>query len=330
MARPTDEYQLRKSGLDGVGYQFKFAHLFYVVDLFLLFGLFTWGGQSYFETKGRPEIALTQQERTAVVEEAKRLAVQADSVVAASRLMLEQARQDSVAAALELDRKRAAIEVGYQEIQEEQAKTVAIGSGLYELRQSAETNVIAAENYDAELKARESEIVRTDSAAVAAEKKLQMAKLELGKTSEELQVAHSTVAYEPHSRFPTRSGVMLRNEMRSDANVTGVEVQHVMWERNGTDVGLSLGFGLGSGDVESTKNLGVLFTRPLVHRKWGLDVGAGYSVLTSETGNDDSTPYVSGGLRYSPFYKERFHVGLGARADEDGVQPFIGLALGRR
>ncbi|MFN8547922.1 MAG: hypothetical protein U0527_08160 [Candidatus Eisenbacteria bacterium] len=324
------EYQLRKNGLDGVGYRFKWTHIFYAVDLALIFGLFSWGGQWYFETKGVPAIQATEVERTRQQAEAKRLAAEADSVVAASRVLLVRAREDSIAAYAELQQRNQAIETGYAEIQAEQAKTVEIARPLYDLRQSAESNVSQAANYDQELTARESEIVRTDSTALAAEQKLEQAKQSLSASTNELETAHRTVTYEPHSRFPTSSGVMVRSEARDGAAMTGVELQHMMWQRSGTDVGLSFGLGLGSGSTESMKQLGLVFARPLVHRRLGLDFGAGYSLLTNDTGKDESSPYASASLRYAPFYKERFHLGLGARADQDGVQPFVGVALGRR
>ena len=324
------EYQLRRNGLHGVGYRFKWTHLFFLLDLVLLFGLFSWGGQWYFETRGVPAIAATDEQRMEAQKEMRRLAVEADSVVAANRVLLAAAKQDSIVAVQELERKRLAIEAGYAQIQAEQAKTVEIARPLYDLRQSAESNVSSAKGYDEQLVAREAEIIRTDSTAALAEKKLEEAKAELTQTTGQLASAHETVTYEPHSVFPTHSGVMVRSEARDGSAVTGVELQHMMWERNGSDVGLSLGFGLGSGSTESTKQLGLIFTRPLVHRRLGVDFGAGYSLLTDDQGNGDSSPYASASLRYAPFYKERFHFGLGARADADGVQPFVGIALGRR
>jgi hypothetical protein len=324
------EYQLRRNGLQGVGYRFKWIHLFVIVDVLVLIGIFAFAGRWYLNRQGAAALEEKEHERQTAEMRAQRLAAQADSAVAATRMALEAARQDSVSRAEELDRKRAAIEVGYEQVQAEQTKTSQLGSGLFDLRQQAQSAVQQVDNYESELAARQAEIARADSAAARTAQHLEVAQTQLAQSKVELKSAHQAVAYEPRSVLPSRSGVAFRQEVRDGGDLTNVELQHVLWDRRGTDVGISLGFGLGSGDVESAKQLGVLVSRPLIHRRLGLDLGAGYSVLTDDVGHDNSSPYAAASLRYSPFYQERFHFGLGARADQDGVAPFVGISLGRR
>jgi hypothetical protein len=130
--------------------------------------------------------------------------------------------------------------------------------------------------------------------------------------------------------FPDKSGLLVRRDVSESQDLTNVELQHNVWRPGALDVGVSLGFGLGSGDFTSSKQLGLVVTRPLLHRRLGLDFGAGYSVLTNHAGSDAGGGYASASLRLSPFYKERFHFGLGARADKENVLPFISVGVGRR
>jgi hypothetical protein len=123
---------------------------------------------------------------------------------------------------------------------------------------------------------------------------------------------------------------MLRRDVGDKIDLTNILLEHVLWNVGATDVGLSLGFGLGDAESSSNKEVALLLTRSLVHRRLGFDLAAGFAQITRSGGTDDNDAYASAGLRIAPFYRERLHLGLGARANNDEVVPFLGFSIGRR
>jgi hypothetical protein len=123
--------------------------------------------------------------------------------------------------------------------------------------------------------------------------------------------------------------MLLSHEFGEDVDRTIVELQHKLANAGKLDLGLAAGVGFAAGGG-STKQLGVMLTRLLVHRRVSFDASAGYSVFTDDRGGDDSGAYGALGFRFSPFYREHFHLGLGARATRDEVMPYIGIGVGRR
>lgn len=305
-------------------------HLLILVDLALLVGLFMSAGKWYLDTKGSELRAQQDAEKQVLEQGIAKAAAEAEAAVASKLVSLSAARADSLALVGELVAKREQLEIEIAQHAEGTDRTFRLSDSIYDLKVQAENAVRAASEYDRELASRDEEILDKSSKAQAAETKLVTAQTDLRTTTGALESAHREVAYEPRSILPETAGVMLRHEVRSGGDLTGLEFQQLVFNRPNVDLGFSLGVGLGSGDVESSKQAGLLLSRSLVHRRLGLDFGAGYSLLTNSSGDANNGAYATASLRFSPMYRERFHFGLGARADQEGVQPFVGVALGRR
>jgi hypothetical protein len=215
--------------------------------------------------------------------------------------------------------------------------TVALEQGIYRLsdvvldmRTQADLATREARQKEADVASRTREV---DSLRVLENKRRQEmveAQQAQEQATQRLLAAQRQQEYDPKGMLPERTGLMVRRDVSSQNDLTNLVLQQVLWNPGNLDVGLSLGFGLGSRDATSQKELGLLMTRSLIHRRLGLDLGAGYSVLTEEGGSDENSPYASANLRLAPFYKERLHLGLGARANREEVVPFLGVTLGRR
>jgi hypothetical protein len=305
-------------------------HLFYLVDLAVIAGLFLLGAYIFRTTAGEKKLAEGAHLREVAKAAGSRLLEQADSVVVASKARSRQAEADSAASNQELLRRRAALEAAYQDrIKLSQAINPATDQ-VFDLRDRSTRETAKVDDYRKELAGRRSDIESLTAEALEAARKLDETRKKHREAEEQLALSRRDRTYEPIGMFPDKSGLLVRRDVSESQDLTNVEVQHNVWRPGAVDVGVSLGFGLGSGDFTSAKQLGLVVTRPLLHRRLGLDFGAGYSVLTNHAGTDAGGGYASASLRLSPFYKERFHFGLGARADKENVLPFISVGVGRR
>jgi hypothetical protein len=305
-------------------------HLLYLVDLAVIAGLFLLGAHIFRTTAGEKKLAEGEQLRELAKQSGSRLLEQADSVVAATKVRLSRTVVDSTASVEELLRRRAALEAAYQDRTKLNQQLNPVTDQVFDLRERSTRETAKVAGYRKELAGRRSDIVDLTAQARDAARKLEESQRKNREAQEQLAMARRDRTYEPVGMFPDKSGLLLRRDVSADQELTNVELQHNVWRPGALDVGVSLGFGLGSGDFSSSKQLGLVLSRALMHRRVGLDLGAGYSVLTNQVGTDESGAYASASLRYSPFYKERVHFGLGARADRESVLPFVSVGVGRR
>ena len=305
-------------------------HLLYLIDLAVIVALFLLGAYIFRTTAGEKKLAEGAQLRELAKQSGSRLLEQADSVVAATRVRLNQSVADSTSSAVELIRRRAALEIAYQERTKLNQRLYPVTDQVFDLRDRSSKEAAKVVGYRNDLTGRRSDIVDLTAQAQAAASKLEESRRRDREARDQLASARRDRTYEPVGMFPDKSGLLVRRDMSDNDDLTNVELQHNVWRPGRLDVGVSLGFGLGGGDLSSSKQLGLVVTRPLLHRRLGLDFGAGYSVLTNQVGDDERGAYASASLRLSPFYKERFHFGLGARADRENVLPFVSVGVGRR
>lgn len=305
-------------------------HALILIDLAVIAAIFYAAGSMYMKMKGVEKIEKKKQERVIAQQDAARLIEQADSVVAATEVRLEEATADSVTALEDLNRMRADLEAEIQ-------NTVTLEQGIYRLsdvvldmRGKAEQAVREASQKDADVRARQAEVDSLRSMERSRFQEKTATEQAHERATQNLLQAQQQIAYDPKGVLPERTGLMVRQDVSEENELTNLVLQHVLWNPGNLDVGLSLGFGLGSKEASSGKEVGLLLTRSLIHRRLGLDFGAGYSVLTQENGDDENSPYASANLRISPFYQEHLHLGLGARANREEVVPFLGVTLGRR
>lgn len=305
-------------------------HLLYLIDLAVLAGLFLLGAQIFRTTAGEKKLAEGARLREAAKASGSRLLEQADSVVVAAKSRQSAALADSAASSDDLLRRWAAFNAAIQEKNRVGQALNPMTDQVFDLRDRSTQETARVAEYRKELMGRRSDIVDLTAEAQDAARKLEESQKKHREAQEQLAMARRDRTFEPVGMFPDKSGLLLRRDVSADQELTNVELQHNVWKPGALDVGVSLGFGLGSGNLSSSKQLGLVLTRPLLHRRLGLDFGAGYSVLTSQAGADESGAYASASLRLSPFYKERFHFGLGARADRENVLPFVSVGVGRR
>lgn len=305
-------------------------HALLLVDLVVMAAIFYATGSVYMKMKGTEKIEKKRQERVLAQKEAGRLIEQADSVVSATEVRLREVSEDSTSSLAEFTRLRSELDAQIQSTMELEKGIYRLSDIVLDMRSQADQATRDARLKDADVASRQQEV---DSLR-ATEAKRRAERLETQQAQERatqrLLAARQQQAFDPKGTLPERTGLMVRRDVSSDNDITNLVLQQVLWNPGELDVGLSLGFGLGSREATSQKEVGLLMTRNLIHRRLGLDLGAGYSVLTEEGGSDENSPYASANLRLSPFYKERLHLGLGARANRDEVIPFLGVTLGRR
>jgi hypothetical protein len=305
-------------------------HAFLLVDLVVMAAIFYATGNVYMKMKGVDKIEKKRQERVLAQQEGARLIEQADSVVTATGVRLQEVTEDSTASLQELSRMRAEYEAQVQDAAALEQGIYRLSDVVLDMRSQADLATRDARQKEADVAGRQKEV---DSLrATESQRRQEMTETQRAQetATQRLLAAQQKQAYDPKGMLPERTGLMVRRDVSSDNDLTNLLLQQTLWNPGELDVGLSLGFGLGSRDATSQKEVGLLMTRNLIHRRLGLDVGAGYSVLTEEGGTDENSPYASASLRLSPFYKERLHLGLGARANRDEVVPFLGVTLGRR
>ncbi len=315
---------------DETRFRLRPGHAFLIVDLAILAGLFVLGGRVYMSKHGTFVLEEKRHQQAAIQIEGVERIQEADSVVAATEDRVAGALSDSARAIDNLRNLR-------DELDRRIAETQRLSQGIYRLsdvvldmRRKAESAVRQAGQDHQNVQARISEVDSLRRTEQAARQQLVQTQSKKEEASERLARARAGEQYDPKGRFPLRTGLMVRRDMGDEFDTTNLLLQHVLWKRGRTDLGLSVGWGLGSEESTSNKELGLVFSRNLVHRRVGFDLSAGFSQLTHEQGEDDSGAYASAGLSVSPFYKERIHLGLGAKAFRDEVIPFLGLSLGRR
>ncbi len=309
----------------------QWKHLLYLVDLAVILALFFAGAWAFRTIVGEKKLAEGVRLRELAKQKGSRALVQADSVLTAENGRLQAVVADSAKTADELIRRRAVLDATVAEQQRVNQALYPLTDQVFDLQYRATSALSEVRQYKEDLRTRRAELAGLRADAADAARQLVEAQDRHEDALGQLAQARSMRAYEPAGVFPDKSGLVVRQDMSESQELTNVEFQQSLWApARQVDLGLSLGVGLGSGDVASSKNLGLLLTRSLIHRRLGLDFGAGYSVLTDPEGADASGVYASAGLRFSPFYKERFHLGLGARADREEVTPFVSIGLGRR
>ena len=318
-------------GYRGKRFRLRPGHAFLLVDLAILAGLFLLGGRLYMKHRGEDVIAEKRAEQVAVQMEGIGLIAEADSVVAATETRLERTLQDSVAALDELQDLRIDLERRLQETQRLNQAIYRLSDVVLDMRDKAEAAVRQADRAGRYVGERRSEIDSLRTMEAGTQQALVQTRQEMDAAEQALLAATRQERHDPTGNFPRKTGLAVRRDVGDDLDLTNLLMEHVLWQKGPTDVGLSLGFGLGAGEhPRSNKEVGVLLSRRLIHRRLGLDLGAGFSQVTHREGTDESDAYASASLRISPFYREHLHLGLGARTSHDEVVPFFGVTVGRR
>lgn len=324
MARWTDDDTPRPK------FKLQKKHAWILVDLAVIALIFMASSRYYVESRGTKMIERKEAERAASLVENARLIEQADSVAAASQANLADMRMEHGQTIEEVTRMRSDLEIQITRTQQLGQGIFRLSDMVLDLRERTQGAQKSLKQYEKNLRTRSEEIDSLQTKSQTTEERLLATRSERARTAETLRTVRSAEAFDPTGRFPARTGVAVRRDLGDEVKTANLELQQLILERGGMDVGLAVGFGLGTDSDISNKEVGLLLSRPLIHRRLGLDLGAGYSVLTEEDGEDDSDAYASAGLRISPFYKERLHIGLGARASHGEVIPFLGVSLGRR
>jgi hypothetical protein len=287
-------------------------------------------GKVYMNEHGNKVIAAEEGKRTSAQSDFQRLLAEADSVMAYKRQELASMRKDSVGWYQNYERLRAQLEAGFAERQTISGQVFQLAEIVQNMKSRTQEAIVRADGYERDVTDQRGRISSLTDDSNASGEKLATTQQERRKAAEELRVAYQERTYEPVGYFPDQSGVAVKSEMSSSDRLTSVELQRILTSRRAFDLGLALGVGVGTGDRASSKELGVLVSKPLIHRRLGMDLSAGFEHLTDEAGRNQGGAYAAAGLRYSPLYKERLHFGLGARASDGEVFPYISVALGRR
>jgi hypothetical protein len=311
----------------------SWKHLLRLVDLAVMVGLFLLGAHLFRTLVGEKKVAAAERQRVEIREEGARNQTQADSILAFEKARLGVTLADSVGQAQEFARRRAVLDATVAEQQRINEAINPLMDQVFDIQYSATTAVGEVRQYREDMAQRRATIADLEGQAEQARLELEEAQGRNQAVNERLAQARSLRARDPRGIFPDKSGVVVRQDIASTGALTNLAFQRSLWSNRLLDVGLSLGLGLSS-DVTSSKEFGVILTRPLIHRRLGLDLGAGYTMLTDSDGTDETGAYASASLRLSPFFKERFHLGLGARAaqgaDGEEVTPFVSVGVGRR
>jgi hypothetical protein len=316
--------------LPGPEVRLRKGQLWYLFDLAVAAGIFLLVGKIYMDKKGAAVIGAKEKVKAEAEVDSKAGIVQADSVMQVALSSLAQARADSAADYAEYQHKKAVFEAGIADRQQIAANLDQLANQIFSMRDRSQEALQKSQEYEKDVTDRVDEISTLSSSASDAAGVLKTAEEERAEAARTLSDARRVRTYEPVGLFPDRSSLAVRKEVGSDKDLTDFHLQHVFLQKPAGDIGVDLGVGLGSGSWTASKQVGLLFSHPLIHRRLGLDFGAGYSVLTNNDGNNDSGAYASAGLRISPFYKERFHFGVGARAGQGEVLPYVGVVVGRR
>ncbi len=317
-----------------VSFRPSWKHLLHLIDLAIMVALFFLGAHLYNTLVGEKKLAALELQRQEGRQTATRNQAQADSILAAERVRLEAALADSISQAGELTRKRAILDATVAEQQRINQNLTPLMDEVFDMQYKATTAVNEVRQYREDIAARRTRIAGLEADAAQAGRELAEAQGRNAAVRQRLAQARDLRAKDPKGVLPDASGIVVRQDVATSGGLTNFSFQQNVWSNQAVDVGFSLGLGLSSDDT-SAKEFGLVVTRPLIHRRLGLDFGAGYSLLTDSGGSDEAGAYASASLRISPFFRERFHLGLGARAaraadDESEITPFISVGLGRR
>jgi hypothetical protein len=315
---PTPEFRLRP------------YHALYLVDLALAAVIFVVCGNLYMQKKGSVVLAAKDQERAAAQIAGQKAQLQADSVLAYQQGVLQKMRGDSIQWVADYLHRDEALKQGVTRWGSLKNSADQLSGQIFNMHDRSIEAIQKADEYEKDVSERRDEITSLSAQAATADSTLQTTQKQRSDAAQELSQAHETRTYEPVGLFPDKSSLAVRQEVNSKTQMTNFELQHVVTSAQSVDVGVSLGVGLGSGDRTASKQLGLLLSRELIHRRLGLDVGAGYSQMSNASGKNNSGAYASAGIRFSPFYKERLHFGAGARAVQGEILPYIGVTVGRR
>lgn len=306
-------------------------HALLLIDAAVLVAIFMVSGRLYANNHGAKLIAAKQQERVAAQMQNAAMLTQADSVATAAQATLAEMKTEHAQSEDELRRLKAQLETDVPQTRQLEQGLFRLSDMVLDLRERSAAASKELKSRERNVRERSTEVDSLRTKSVRAAEELDSTKEEFDKTTSVLGQAKQEEAYDPKGRFPASTGVAVRRDMSSSQDLTNLELQHLFYNSGVTGVGVSMAFGLGASDeAASNKEVGVLLTRPLIHRRLGLDLGAGFSQISAAGGSDDNGGYASAALRLSPFYKERFHIGLGARASHGDVVPFLGFAVGRR
>lgn len=308
----------------------SWKHLLHLIDLAIIVGLFLLGGWIFRTTVGENKLAAGERLRLENREAGARAQQQADSILAIERGRQDHALADSVSWAADLQERRNRLDAMVAEQRRANEGLYPLTDQVFDLQYRATTTRSEVQQFRGDIASRRSQVADLRGQADAAARELAEAQRRHAGSVDALAQARSVRAYEPEGVFPDRSGLVLRQDLADAQEQTNVAFQQNVWSPGLMDIGLSLGLGLGNQEVASSKEFGLILTRPLVHRRLGLDLGAGYSVLTDHEGTDETGAYASASLRLTPFFRERFHLGVGARADRQEVKPFVSVGVGRR
>lgn len=306
-------------------------HAFYLLDLAVLVAIFVISGRIYVNSRGTKLVQVKEKARQEAKLEGARSIEQADSVATAAKYNLDEMKIQHDETIAEVQRLTDEIRAGMARRQELEQAVFRLSDMVLDLRGRSDTELKNVVGYEKDVNSRSQEIDSLRANATTSEATLKQTEQERQDAARVLTNARSAESYDPTGRFPAETGFAVRRDLGSTSDLTNLQVEQLFWEpRPDVDLGVSLGVGLGMDKPTSNKELGLLLSRTLIHRRLGLDVGAGYSVLTESGGDGDNSPYASVGVRFSPFYKERVHFGLGARANHGEVLPYLGVSLGRR
>ena len=305
-------------------------HALVLVDLAVLAIIFVITGQIYVKTQGVKAVLAKQKAQQAAQVANAGLIAQADSVLAAARVTLDETTREHDETISTVRRMSDDLKAGIVSREQLEQGIFRLSDMVLDLRERTEKAVSSVERYKEDVGSRGTEIDSLDQKANTTLSRLTQIRQEHEATIEELARARQREAFDPRGHFPERTGVAVRQDLGTDLNLTNLELQRILWKPGAMAVGVSMGVGLGTEQSVSNKELGLLLTQNLIHRRLGLDVAGGYSILTRSQGDEEAGAYASAGLRLSPFYRQRLHLGLGARAAHGEVLPFIGVTVGRR
>jgi hypothetical protein len=305
------------------------AHLFVFVDLAVIALIFFFAGRVYTGTKGEEVLRLGENQREEAQQRGARSLAEADSVVTVARAALATAQAESLRFVDDLAQRLAALDAAVLQQQRLAETFNAMRDSILHQRAATDKAKRLLKTNQNDVRLRRTKIaVLTDNLATS-ERARDQARWIADSTSLALDGARRTRAHEPVGLFPARSGLLLAREVGGEEDRSLVELQQNVTRVGDFDLGLSLAAGFATGG-SSVKHAGLLVSRNLVHRRVSLDAAAGYLVLTDSGGETASGTFGSLGLRFSPIYSEHLHFGIGARATEDEVMPYIGIGVGRR
>ncbi len=316
-------------GLPKPQFRLQKGHAFFLLDLVIAALIFVGVGHWYLNRYGTATREAKDKIRLSTEAASQRALDQADSVMTARRALLAASLADSVKKLDELQSKRQLLGDTIKDRERVGQTVIALSEEVHEMMAKSDQSVAREADYEQNVDDRTKMLAGLGDDAQRTDSLLSASRDMRVEAASKLTEAKATRTFEPAGVLPDRTGLALSQEVGT-SRLTDVELQQVLRNAPAYDLGIGLGVGLGTGDRASSKELGLLLSHTLIHRKLGLDLGAGVSYLSDEDGNGDAGPYASASVRYSPWYQERLHLNFGAQAGHGDVKPFIGLGFGRR